>query len=994
MRAGKSYNKGSSIELPQTRAAYAEKQQILRDSLEPVLAYQTHGSRRKALACSCCAAFLGDWRSQLQFATDGTHKTTGVSGLIAPDSFALTLNFPTVTDTDTVSSSEGHVGLLCSAQCGATYCSLSCYWSDQRKGHWLVCRGRSRRCSDFDPSHSSSSEESSSCDGEKCGMEEVYSLVATEGCAEHLIAMELVALIVASAAVSCAETGEWSAMQQLLSESVSLFLYQSGVNELNCADVVDDGCCAEDDVSIEIYNLFVTVLLLKKRILGRRLQDFSDSILSNVSIALWHKLLWVARRRLMPVILPSPALTFAMGAVSLSTADERRAVLRCSSGRPGSASYYDYAVRSRSFLEGNQWLAHRNNQSQHSERAIEEERLVARLSQAASVATHSHLDNSFHSEEQEDANPFEGLAYVALVLIPFHSNRLKHRVLHSNSHSVTNIDELCLASIESTGLLTGGCCLANTYLAADTTSSSSKGRGLKIELKANRDIIEGELLTYHFTNNSELATRRKKRKRNSHSLIDRNVAEFDVGTDSGTMCMLCRSKQIEVSGVLRSVFPKFSQVLLASSLHSRRASCPSVATIETVRETLSNRIVTECSTNFLCLLLMSLLDLVVIPDSVRHDVDETDIEKVVELKSLADYFLNQSHVEGVENIKRTLLSNGVAIYSTIVMQYILIRDCTNSYYADAKADVTIAVEDSRLSFSSTVSTNRRKLFYKKLVEEVIDSLATLMLDLLVLSDCYKESLAGIGWWISKTLWLTGNQCLSNHRRLSQQAKKIKYHESASVLNHDVINFKTEELIPGAAFLTIDRIAVVSCAECDCIISMAEYFAGNANDRLSEMQLLEKKLLLLSSKELPKQTTTITCDSHASGSTGWSTARHYAFPTTDIAIHEIAGLKLWFGYFMAERVTPLINSQFLSCYDQCSSHRVEVVDAFIVKYNCSDCDITKQRHLPIHSDQSTHSLTVALNSSDKFSGGGTYFTELGRSVNPGKRLENHPIVIYF
>jgi predicted 2-oxoglutarate/Fe(II)-dependent dioxygenase YbiX len=48
-------------------------------------------------------------------------------------------------------------------------------------------------------------------------------------------------------------------------------------------------------------------------------------------------------------------------------------------------------------------------------------------------------------------------------------------------------------------------------------------------------------------------------------------------------------------------------------------------------------------------------------------------------------------------------------------------------------------------------------------------------------------------------------------------------------------------------------------------------------------------------------------------------------------------------------------------------RLRVIDAFLVKYAAE-----KQRELPIHCDQSQFSLTIALNPSSEYDGGGTFF----------------------
>jgi hypothetical protein len=116
----------------------------------------------------------------------------------------------------------------------------------------------------------------------------------------------------------------------------------------------------------------------------------------------------------------------------------------------------------------------------------------------------------------------------------------------------------------------------------------------------------------------------------------------------------------------------------------------------------------------------------------------------------------------------------------------------------------------------------------------------------------------------------------------------------------------------------------------------------------------------------------TAEEHCNSTSGWTTTRHYAVPTTDIPIHEITKLhvlftkKLWLG-----KIRPLLRQQLkLSCRD------IFIHDAFVVRY-----DSSKQRSLPPHLDESSHSFIIALNS--EFKGGGTYIHELGCVLSPTK-----------
>ena len=143
--------------------------------------------------------------------------------------------------------------------------------------------------------------------------------------------------------------------------------------------------------------------------------------------------------------------------------------------------------------------------------------------------------------------------------------------------------------------------------------------------------------------------------------------------------------------------------------------------------------------------------------------------------------------------------------------------------------------------------------------------------------------------------------------------------------------------------------------------------------------------------------------------GWTTSRHHAVPTTDLPVHAVAPLLTWFNGRMGDTLAPALAAQYGAPGG--GRVRVAVHDAFIVKYHhvdaggpvggaCGDgggvgesfeaaCarhfpalfpgpgpgpgasaaiagaavaphQPTSQRHLPLHTDQSTHSLTIALN----------------------------------
>ncbi|KAL9185217.1 hypothetical protein ACHAXT_002994 [Thalassiosira profunda] len=115
------------------------------------------------------------------------------------------------------------------------------------------------------------------------------------------------------------------------------------------------------------------------------------------------------------------------------------------------------------------------------------------------------------------------------------------------------------------------------------------------------------------------------------------------------------------------------------------------------------------------------------------------------------------------------------------------------------------------------------------------------------------------------------------------------------------------------------------------------------------------------------------EEHATKSSGgWTTSRHYAVPTTDIPIHELTSLHAWFCNLWGATICPLLCRQFQ--LDKPPQRDIFLHDAFLVRY-----DAERQRYLPPHVDESTHSFIIALN--DGFKGGGTYFHTLGKTLAP-------------
>ena len=105
--------------------------------------------------------------------------------------------------------------------------------------------------------------------------------------------------------------------------------------------------------------------------------------------------------------------------------------------------------------------------------------------------------------------------------------------------------------------------------------------------------------------------------------------------------------------------------------------------------------------------------------------------------------------------------------------------------------------------------------------------------------------------------------------------------------------------------------------------------------------------------------------------GWTTARHYGAPTTDLPLHEVPEALAAFNSALRGGFTGRLGGAF-----RFAPEALRVHDAFIVKYHAS-----KQRALPIHRDESAISLTLSLSPENDYGGGGTFFPHLGRAVRP-------------
>lgn len=198
---------------------------------------------------------------------------------------------------------------------------------------------------------------------------------------------------------------------------------------------------------------------------------------------------------------------------------------------------------------------------------------------------------------------------------------------------------------------------------------------------------------------------------------------------------------------------------------------------------------------------------------------------------------------------------------------------------------------------------------------------------------------------SQQLWKEAHNICSIHKEISLAATKQKaygfstetkdVHGNEAPTSISTTNYTT--LMEGCCFITDRDSPILSPQECKHAIKWAED----------------------ASKERPG---------------GWTTSRHYAVPTTDLPVHEIPKLLDFFNDVLANRLRPLMAQQFFQGEVGVEGCGLHVHDAFVVRYDAEG----GQRHLPVHTDDSSHSFTIALNDLSDYDGGGTYICSLGKS----------------
>ena len=131
-----------------------------------------------------------------------------------------------------------------------------------------------------------------------------------------------------------------------------------------------------------------------------------------------------------------------------------------------------------------------------------------------------------------------------------------------------------------------------------------------------------------------------------------------------------------------------------------------------------------------------------------------------------------------------------------------------------------------------------------------------------------------------------------------------------------------------------------------------------------------------------------CEAHAAAMGGWSTRRHTTVPTTDMEVRAVETARGIFNAACERGLFPFLERAYGRTALGATSDRLRVSDAFVVRY-----DAAAQRSLPTHQDDSHLSLTIALNGTDEYDGGGTSFEDLERSGGAPIRPEKGHVVAF-
>jgi hypothetical protein len=197
------------------------------------------------------------------------------------------------------------------------------------------------------------------------------------------------------------------------------------------------------------------------------------------------------------------------------------------------------------------------------------------------------------------------------------------------------------------------------------------------------------------------------------------------------------------------------------------------------------------------------------------------------------------------------------------------------------------------------------------------------------------------------LWREAHKMCATHKEISLATSKQKAYGYATEIKD----------VPGNEVATVISTNYITIMEGRCFITGRDSPILSAQECKQAVQWAEA-----AAKKRPE---------------GWTTTRHYAVPTTDLPVHEVPCLLEFFNEVLTNRLRPLMAKQFGQSevgIDGCGLH---VHDAFIVRYDAEG----GQRHLPVHTDDSSHSFTIALNDVSEYDGGGIYICSSGKSYRP-------------
>ncbi len=211
------------------------------------------------------------------------------------------------------------------------------------------------------------------------------------------------------------------------------------------------------------------------------------------------------------------------------------------------------------------------------------------------------------------------------------------------------------------------------------------------------------------------------------------------------------------------------------------------------------------------------------------------------------------------------------------------------------------------------------------------------------------------WQESHEVWLQGASDTPGHKRLQEIVLKLKAYDTKAAVSLERKE-KRQEALPCHAFDVMD---------------------GNVMKSEGSMTVLQSKGRAVDTKT--SDWLISAAESHALIS-GWSTQRHHGAPTTDIDLlsFKSGSIVVWFKDFFVSKVRPILIEHYFRAEER-DRAVMSIHDAFLVKY----CAEGGQRHLPEHTDESSHSLIIALNPQTDYVGGGTYFRSLGRAVRPAQ-----------